>query len=89
MQASAPPAGRPRAARSSRAVSRIERRAEGCGLNTTALRALIPTRALKMAVDVGFVEGITAATTPMGSAISVTRVAGSSRSTPTVRRGRM
>ena len=29
-----------------------------------------------MAVEVGFVEGITAATTPMGSAISVTRVAG-------------
>ena len=42
-----------------------------------------------MAVEVGFVEGTMAATTPMGAAISVTRVAGSSRSTPTVRRGRM
>jgi hypothetical protein len=46
-------------------------------------------RALKIAVEVGLVEGITAATTPMGSAISTTRRAGSSRRMPTVRMGRM
>ena len=72
-----------------RTVSRMQLRAEGCGLITTALRALTETRALKIAVEVGFVEGITAATTPIGSAISTTRRSLSSRRIPTVRRGRM
>ena len=64
-------------------------RAEGWGLITQALRALIEMSALKIAVDVGLVEGTTAATTPIGSAISTTRVCGSSRRMPTVRSGRM
>ena len=42
-----------------------------------------------MAVDVGLVDGTTAATTPNGSAISTTRRASWRRMTPTVRIGRM
>ena len=41
-------------------------------------------RALKIAVEVGFVQGIMAATTPMGSATSKIPCAGSSRIIPTV-----
>ncbi len=37
-----------------------------------------------MAVDVGLVEGTTAATTPKGSAISMTRRSSSRATTPTV-----
>ena len=40
-----------------------------------------------MAVEVGLVDGATAATTPKGSAISTTRSASRRRTTPTVRRG--
>jgi hypothetical protein len=46
-------------------------RAEGWGLMTMASRALMARSALKIAVEVGFVDGMIAATTPMGSAISV------------------
>ena len=42
-----------------------------------------------MAVEVGFVEGTTAATTPNGSAISMTRVSSWRATTPTVFIGRM
>ena len=42
-----------------------------------------------MAVEVGLVDGTTAATTPNGSAISTTRSASSRRMTPTVRMGSM
>ena len=42
-----------------------------------------------MAVEVGLVDGATAATTPKGSAISTTRRSSSRRSTPTVFIGRM
>ena len=40
-----------------------------------------------MAVEVGLVDGTTAATTPNGSAISTTRLASSRRMIPTVRIG--
>ena len=41
---------------------------------------------LKITVDVGFVTGVIPATTPIGSAISVMPVTGSSEITPTVLR---
>ena len=41
----------------------------GCGLMIIPLRVLSEISVLKMAVDVGLVVGITAATTPIGSAI--------------------
>ena len=91
MQASAS-SGRPAATAAlcmTAVVSWMQRRAEGCGLITIALRALIEISALWIAVEVGLVEGMTAATTPMGSAISTTPVSLSSRRMPTVRRGRM
>ena len=72
-----------------RAASWMQPLAEGWGLMTTASRALREMSALQIAVDVGFVDGMTAATTPMGSAISTTRRTGSSRRMPTVRSGRM
>ena len=42
-----------------------------------------------MAVEVGLVEGTTAATTPKGSAISITFLSSIRFTTPTVRIGRM
>ncbi len=42
-----------------------------------------------MAVEVGLVDGTTAATTPNGSAISMTRLASWRATTPTVVIGRM
>src|SRR5579859_5152251 len=50
-----------------RAVSRMQRTADGCGLITMAFRALRAMRILKMAVEVGLVVGIMAATTPAGT----------------------
>src|SRR5213079_1215485 len=53
-------AGRPSLMPASRiflAVSFIERAADGCGDNTIALRDLMAIRILKIAVEVGFVEG--------------------------------
>ena len=41
----------------------------GCGLMIIPLRVLSEISVLKIAVDVGLVVGITAATTPIGSAI--------------------
>jgi hypothetical protein len=70
-------------------VSSMHFRADGCGDITQAFRDLIEMSALKIAVEVGLVEGMTAATTPIGSAISTTRRARSSRMTPTVFMGRM
>src|SRR5262249_2236495 len=63
--------------------SRIHCAAEGCGLSTTQFRDLIEIRHLKTAVEVGFVEGMIAATTPRGKAISI--IDSDSRITPTVR----
>src|SRR2546426_11318419 len=65
-------------------VSLIQRAAEGCGDNTIAFRDLIAISTLKMAVEVGFVEGMIAGTTPRGLAIST--MSFDSETTPTVRR---
>src|SRR6185503_21297470 len=65
-------------------LSLIQRAADGCGDRTIALRDLMAIRTLKMAVDVGLVEGMMAATTPRGLAISTTSF--DSETTPTVRR---
>src|ERR671938_604090 len=65
-------------------VSLMQRAAEGCGERTMALRDLILMRHLKMAVEVGLVEGMIPATTPRGLAISTTSF--DSLTTPTVRR---
>jgi hypothetical protein len=54
-----------------------------------ALRALSAIRILKMAVEVGFVVGKIAATTPTGSAISIMPFSRSSRMMPTVVSGRI
>ncbi len=48
------------------------------------LRVFKASRVLKMAVEVGFVVGITAAITPIGSAIFFVPKAGSSSMTPQV-----
>src|SRR5712691_3421578 len=66
------------------AVSLIHRAAEGCGDITIALRDLIAIRILKIAVEVGLVEGMMPGTTPRGLAISTTSL--DSDATPTVRR---
>src|SRR3954462_13078499 len=58
------------ASRTTLTVSAIRRAADGWGDNTTALRDLIAIRHLNIAVEVGLVEGIIAATTPRGLAIS-------------------
>ena len=63
--------------------------APGWGLMTMALPALMEIRLLYITVEVGLVEGISAATTPMGTPISVSPRSGSERSTPTVRMSRM
>jgi hypothetical protein len=60
--------------------------AEGCGERTTAFRDLIEMRTLKIAVEVGLVEGMMAATTPLGLAISTTSF--DSETTPFVRKPR-
>ena len=70
-------------------VSRMQLRAEGCGLITTALRALMEMSALKIAVEVGFVEGIDRRHHAHGLRDLDDAGAGSSRRTPTVRSGRM
>ncbi|MCV4753133.1 hypothetical protein OFC37_27065, partial [Escherichia coli] len=58
------------ASRIIRAVSEIHFTAAGCGERTIALRDLMAIMILKMAVEVGFVDGMIAATTPRGAAIS-------------------
>src|SRR6185436_15577809 len=66
-----------------------QRTAAGCGLMTIAQRAFSEINTLYIAVDVGLVEGTTAATTPNGSAISMTFLSSIRLTTPTVRIGRM
>ena len=56
----------------------------GCGEMIIALRVFKEIRVLKIAVDVGFVVGITAAIRPMGSAIFLMPYSLSSSTTPTV-----
>ena len=58
--------------------------ARGCGLITMALRVFSAISVLKIAVEVGFVVGMTAPTTPIGSAILRMPYALSSSSTPQV-----
>src|SRR5882724_12992960 len=58
------------ASRMTRALSLIQRAADGWGDNTTAFRDLIAIKILKIAVEVGLVEGMIPATTPRGLAIS-------------------
>src|SRR5438094_5172346 len=65
-------------------VSEMQRTALGCGLMTIALPPLSAIRALKTAVEVGLVQGMIAATTPAGTAISTIPFCGSSRMIPTV-----
>ena len=73
------------ASRMMRAASMVHLLARGCGLMTIALRVLRQMRHLKMAVDVGLVVGMTAATMPMGSATLVNPPASSRSMTPQVR----
>jgi hypothetical protein len=54
----------------SRAVSTQHFAADGWGATTTALRALTAMRILKITVEVGLVLGVSAATTPIGQAMS-------------------
>lgn len=56
--------------------------AEGWGESTIVFRDLIAITILKIAVEVGFVDGIIAATTPRGLAIST--MLALSETTPTV-----
>src|SRR5215216_742707 len=53
-----------------RMVSAQHFAANGCGATTIAFFALTEINVLYMVVEVGFVEGVKAATTPMGQAIS-------------------
>ena len=53
-----------------RAASKVHFAARGCGLATNPLRPFTEIIALNITVDVGLVEGINAATTPIGSPIS-------------------
>ena len=70
-------------------ASSVQREARGWGLATMALRALTAMIDLNITVDVGFVEGISAATTPIGSAIVKIWRSRSSAMTPTVFRSRI
>ncbi len=72
------------ASRTIRADSALHRWAEGWKAKTTGLRVLSAIRALKMVVEVGLVTGVTAASTPTGSAISTMSSMSSRAMTPTV-----
>src|SRR5574341_1447946 len=67
-----------------RAVSAQHFAANGCGATTIAFLALTEINILYMTVEVGFVLGVNAATTPIGQAMSYVRFWGSLRITPTV-----
>ena len=58
--------------------------ADGCGANTIALRDLIEIIDLKIAVDVGFVEGTIPMIRPIGSAMSMTCATSSALMVPMV-----
>ena len=72
------------ASRTTFAASIVERFALGCGLIIIPFLVFKHINVLKIAVDVGFVVGITAATTPIGSAIFFIPYAESSSITPHV-----
>src|SRR5689334_22062814 len=67
-----------------RAVSTQHFAANGCGATTIAFFAFTAISILNIVVEVGFVEGVNAATTPIGHAISYVPFCGSLRITPTV-----
>ncbi len=67
-----------------RAASIVQFLALGCGLKIIPLRVFNASNALNIAVDVGFVVGITAAITPIGSAITLVPKASSREITPQV-----
>ncbi len=77
------PAASP-AATMTRTASAVQFFADGCGATTTALRALTPIRILKIAVEVGFVDGVSAHSTPTGAPTSMIFLASSRRRTPHV-----
>jgi hypothetical protein len=72
-----------------RTASATHADARGCGEATIAFLDLRQQIDLKRAVDVGSAIGMTAATTPNGSAISVTPESASSRTIPQVRISRI
>ena len=65
-------------------ASAVQFLADGCGATMTALRALTPIRILKIAVEVGLVDGVSATITPTGQPISTILFTSSRRSTPQV-----
>ena len=73
------------ASRTTFAAAMVQPLARGWGEIMIPLRVFRQMSVLKIAVEVGLVVGITAATTPMGSAIFFTPYAVSSSITPTVR----
>ena len=81
------PSGAPALTAASRiifAASTVHFFARGCGLIMIAFLVFKQIRHLKIAVEVGFVVGITAPTRPTGSAIFLIPKALSSSITPTV-----
>ena len=70
-------------------VSTMQFLAPGWGLMTMALPAFRAMMLLYMAVEVGLVEGMRAATTPMGTPTSIRPLWGSSRRMPTAVISRM
>src|SRR3954452_3348417 len=76
------PSGAPAATAASaivRAASEQTFFAYGCGLTTTALRVISARSTLKFTVATGFVDGVSARTTPAGRGTSTTFAAGSVR----------
>ncbi len=72
------------ASRTTFAAAIVDAFAAGCGLMMIAFLVFKQINVLKIAVDVGFVVGITAATRPIGSAIFLIPYALSSSITPHV-----
>jgi hypothetical protein len=67
-----------------RAASTVHFLARGCGANMIALRVLSASNALKIAVEVGLVVGITPAIIPIGSATFLIQFSKSSSIIPQV-----
>src|SRR5215211_2521678 len=67
-----------------RIVSAQHLAAKGCGATMIAFLAFTEINVLYIVVEVGFVEGVNAATTPIGQAMSYVPFCGSLRITPTV-----
>ena len=78
MQPSGAPASTAAAARRW-AASADDSRAIGCGLTTTAFRVISASSTLKYTVAIGFVDGVSASTTPAGRGSSTILASGSMR----------